>query len=220
MQSQLEEEAILRLLKKDPFKSLLEVGCANGHLLRLIRKEHPDASLTGVDFTPDYIERARMLGGDVAYSVGNVERLRFNDCMFNIVVSKRCLINLASDEAQQNALRELKRVLKPNGTLILLESTVQGYKALNDARRKVGLPPVKIAKHNHPLNNLNIVGFKGRQHECLGAYYYLTRVFYPLTVKEPEYNTDFHQKAAQVQQCLGDVLPDVSPVILWSLRKT
>jgi ubiquinone/menaquinone biosynthesis C-methylase UbiE len=223
VQATLENESVLKLLKGLDFQCLLEVGCANGGFLRQLRKLYPTVELHGLDFTPEFIERAKFIGGEITYKVGNVLHLPYEDCSFDAVLSKRCLINLENGEEQQEAIFEIRRVLKPKGTLTLLESTEQGYTALNKARRKVGLPEIKVACHNHPLGDFSILGFRGREHECLGAYYYLTRIYYPLMIapKESEYNTRFHEEAAQVQRRLGDIqMPNVSPLILWSLQKT
>ena len=222
VQASLENEAVLKVLKSLEFKSLLEVGCANGGFLRQLRKAYPTVELHGLDFTPEFIERAKFIGGDINYKVGNVLRMPYEDCSFDVVLSKRCLINLESGMEQQEAIFEIRRVLKHHGTLILLESTESGYVALNKARRKVGLPEIKVASHNRPLGDFSILGFRGREHECLGAYYYLTRIYYPLMTapKEAEYNTKFHEIAAHIQRGLGDIqVPNVSPLILWSLRK-
>lgn len=63
-------------------------------------------------------ERARALGREVALQIGDAHALDFPDATFDSVVMTLALCTIP-DEHQ--AIREAKRVLRPGGTLILLE---------------------------------------------------------------------------------------------------
>lgn len=52
-------EAMLALLPDRPYRRILDLGCAEGHLVELIIGRFPDAQVLGIDFIPLAIERAR-----------------------------------------------------------------------------------------------------------------------------------------------------------------
>lgn len=220
VQAKLEEVNILAALKSLKFKSLLEVGCATGSLLAEIQRHHRGKQLTGLDFIPEFIHKAKQQHKRIKFQVGNVTHLDFPPKTFDVVVSRRCLINLSTVTAQQKAISEIHRVLKPDGTFIMVEASRQGYEALNKARAVSKLPPVEIASHNNPLDtdNLSFDGWTTTTHDPFNSYYYLTRVVLPLLTapKEPEYNTVFHYEAA----AYTGGAPHVSPMVFWSLKKT
>jgi ubiquinone/menaquinone biosynthesis C-methylase UbiE len=83
-----------------------------------------DARVTGVDLSPAMLARARRradaCGRTVDLQLMDVTRLDLPDDMFDAAVAS-FLFCVLPDEAQQDALRELRRVIKPGGTLRLLE---------------------------------------------------------------------------------------------------
>ena len=79
-------------------------------------------SLTGVDLSPGMLaiarDRARALSLDADLRVGNAEALEFGDAAFDTVV---CTISLCNIPDYHAAIREMYRVLKPGGRLVLLD---------------------------------------------------------------------------------------------------
>ena len=76
------------------------------------------------------IEQASVLG------------LPFPENSFDVVTSHRCLMALLDWEKQQSALLEIARVLKPGGTLVLMEGTLDGIERLNNWRTRFGLSEI------------------------------------------------------------------------------
>lgn len=74
--------------------------------------------VTGVDFGADLVEAARGLardaGLDIAFEVGDAERLRFEDASFDAVIST-CGVMFTTDPAA--AAAEIARVCKPGGRI-------------------------------------------------------------------------------------------------------
>lgn len=98
----------------------LDVGCGSGRLL--LDLQRAGFEVAGVDFSPAMVEASRSLlarhGSDPAtsLSVGDIERLEFEDGRFDLVVAAGVIEYLAGDDA---ALAEMRRVLRPGGTAVI-----------------------------------------------------------------------------------------------------
>lgn len=82
----------------------------------------PEVRLTAVEFSPKMLEvaarRARELGREVDLRLGDAQALEFPDETFDTVV---CTLSLCSIPDDRKAAAEATRVLRPGGTLLLLE---------------------------------------------------------------------------------------------------
>ena len=100
---------------------ILDAGVGTG---RNIAYYPPDAEVIGIDLSPAMLtranRRARMLGRDVELRRMDVTRLAFPAQSFDAAVAS-FLFCVLPNELQVPALREIERVLKPGGTLRLLE---------------------------------------------------------------------------------------------------
>ncbi|ORC34702.1 SAM-dependent methyltransferase [Marispirochaeta aestuarii] len=99
---------------------VLEVGVGTGKNLPYYP---PDVSVTGIDFSREMIERARSRvesqGLDnVTLIEMNAEELSFEDNSFDTIVST-CVF--CSVPLPVNGLRELQRVCRPDGRVLMLE---------------------------------------------------------------------------------------------------
>jgi ubiquinone/menaquinone biosynthesis C-methylase UbiE len=98
---------------------VLEVAIGTGRSLEFYSA---DVELTGVDLSPAMLRRARRrareLGLTATLRVGDVEQLPFDDASFDTVV---CALGLCSIPRPEAAVREMARVLRPGGTLLLLD---------------------------------------------------------------------------------------------------
>jgi ubiquinone/menaquinone biosynthesis C-methylase UbiE len=122
-----------RLIRPEAFdvrgcKRILDAACGNGRYSKfLLRCADPDAVLTGFDLSPAMLQRARsrLRSERVTFAVADLTRLPYaNDC-FDAIVCGWVLEHLPDP---RSGLRELSRVLKPGGKLLLMctEDTVTG----------------------------------------------------------------------------------------------
>ena len=106
-------------LSLQPEDRLLDVGCGTGALLERLSRSHPAVLLSGVDPVPEMLTVARhRLPPEVELREGWAERLPLDGDRFDVVVS----CNMFHYVRQPvEALREMGRVLKPGGRLVITD---------------------------------------------------------------------------------------------------
>jgi demethylmenaquinone methyltransferase/2-methoxy-6-polyprenyl-1,4-benzoquinol methylase len=95
----------------------LDVACGTGDLSIEIF-EHTGAAVIGVDFCRPMLKLARQKSDRIDFVEGDALRLPFPDSTFDLVTIGFGLRNLSSVDA---GLKELRRILKPDGWLAILE---------------------------------------------------------------------------------------------------
>nr|HEX4312565.1 class I SAM-dependent methyltransferase [Kofleriaceae bacterium] len=103
---------------------VLDVACGTGRTLHQLARAHPQMRLYGVDLSPAYVRRARERlrdVGELTLAVDNAERLPWADATFDAVTSVYLFHELPRN-ARRNAMRELARVCKPGGVVVVEDS--------------------------------------------------------------------------------------------------
>jgi len=105
---------------------LLDVACGTGRTLHQIARAHPAMRLWGIDLSPAYVRTARRRLADldeVTLAVENAEQLPFADGTFDAATSVYLFHELPRN-ARKNVVRELRRVVRPGG-LVVIEDSAQ-----------------------------------------------------------------------------------------------
>ena len=127
MHRQLVDQAAVR-----PGQRLLEIGCGTGNLAIMVARLHPGADVTGIDPDPRALARARRKaarrGTPVHWDRGFAQDLPYPDAAFDRVLSSLMLHHLDAD-GRVAALREVRRVLRPGGTLHVVDLAGAGAPA-------------------------------------------------------------------------------------------
>ena len=200
--------------------AVLDVGCGFGVALRRYASERR-IEAHGIDYSEAMIEGAKTRLTETApelsitFQTASVTELPYHDSTFDVVTSHRCLMALLDWELQQQALREIHRVLKPGGTLVLMEGTFDGTERLNFYRRAFGLAEID------PSGRDRLLTLKFRERELLdyadsffelqrtkrfGMYYFLTRIVQPLLVapEPPSYDHPLNDLAKEIARVVPD----------------
>lgn len=186
-----EIDRIAEYIGKFANERVLDAGCGNGYSTVKFSERYPRSAFVGVDITAGMIEHARNRNSKVAFDLMDLKSLEFEPALFNVVTTCRVLINLSSFDAQVQAVRELHRVLVPNGVYIMLESTLQSYANLNRMRAKYGLPHLVPNAANLYIDSDRLLNkiedlFRLVEVDSFSSAYYLgSRVAYPLVAGSP-----------------------------------
>jgi demethylmenaquinone methyltransferase/2-methoxy-6-polyprenyl-1,4-benzoquinol methylase len=104
-----------------PGQDVLDCATGTGDLAIAFRRAlGPGGRVVGTDFVPQMIELAREKGRDldIAFDVADVMALPFDDASFDIASIAFGIRNVSDPRL---AIRELARVLRPGGRVIILE---------------------------------------------------------------------------------------------------
>jgi len=110
-------------LLRDPHAKVLDLCCGTGDLAFAFRREaRAGAEITGSDFVPEMLVRARAKadasGAAVKFMEADALALPFADASFDLVSCAFGFRNLANYD---RGLQEIRRVLKPGGAAAILE---------------------------------------------------------------------------------------------------
>ncbi|HYW40730.1 MAG TPA: class I SAM-dependent methyltransferase [Terriglobales bacterium] len=129
-----------------PGSKVLDIGCGTGHLAGELMRRGYEA--WGVDFSDAMVRYAREHYDADRFQVGDIERIPFPDNSFDGVMSLGVMEYLSADEP---ALREMWRVLKPGGrAVITTPSSICPFYYMDRAAVKVGSlarPLVRFVRH-------------------------------------------------------------------------
>ena len=101
---------------------ILDLATGSGDVALTLRKHCPDAVIIGADFCHPMLLQAQAKGVDHLVTADGM-RLPFEDATFDTITIAFGLRNMAS---WPDALREMSRVLKPGGHLLILDFSIPG----------------------------------------------------------------------------------------------
>ena len=129
---------------------ILDVGCGEGFITRLIKDNMPNAEVTGVDVAEEALVVARRQSPDIEFSRGNVYALDFEDQEFGLVLCCEVLEHLESPTA---ALDELKRISSGS---IIISVPIEPWFCLGNL-----LTLHNVARLGNPVDHINHWTFSG-----------------------------------------------------------
>lgn len=112
----LDRALLLAFLELASSGTVADIGCGPGPVTRFLAARHP--AVVGVDLSPGMVAVAREHAPELAFSVGSMLDLPAADDSWSGAVAFYSIIHLTPDE-RRTAWRELARVLRPGGWLLL-----------------------------------------------------------------------------------------------------
>jgi len=106
-------------------KDVVDIGCGGGALVRDLAAA--GARPVGIEISEEQLASARARDGDsgARYLVGRAEALPIEDGSMDLVVFMRSLHHIPSEHLEA-ALREARRVLRPDGAVYVAEPLTEG----------------------------------------------------------------------------------------------
>lgn len=108
---------LIDLAQPQSGEHVLDAACGTGVIARLVAPVvGPTGRTVGLDFDPQMLEVAEAVGPQTEWHQGDLQSLTFADEAFNLVICQQGLQFLPDRAA---GLREMHRVLRPGGRLVL-----------------------------------------------------------------------------------------------------
>ena len=119
-------QAVVKLLSLTEVVSILDVGVGTGILIELVLLKSKMVRLFGVDISPEMVKRARKKfqgNNNVVIDLGSASKLPYKDNSFDFVT---CSNSFHHYPNSFQSLKEMKRVLKQGGKVVLLDGCLDG----------------------------------------------------------------------------------------------
>lgn len=117
-------KALVKVLNPQAGSSILDIGCGTGILLDQLISLKRDLKLFGIDISPEMINVSKeKLGKQINLQIGSANKLPYKNNSFDYVT---CSTSFHHHPSSKNSLDEMYRVLKPGGTLVLLDLHTDG----------------------------------------------------------------------------------------------
>src|SRR3954452_8992811 len=138
---------------------VLEIAIGTGRNLPFYR---PEGTLTGIDLSTEMLAIARKRAADLGRAAdlheGDAQRLPFEDGSFDTVL---CALSLCTIPDPAEAIGEMKRVLVPGGTLLLVDHIRSSFAPLRAAQWLAEQVTVRTAGEHFTRRELPVVRAPG-----------------------------------------------------------
>lgn len=186
--AQLRLDGLVDLLKRHKFPSegkVLEVGCGQGLRTKIIAKNFPQATVVGIDRSPELLNAARKMENpgevisNLSFEEADLYDLPYPDQSFDFVYARLVFMHL---EAPIRAIKSLKRILRPGGRILIEDadrdcmffepepvSFSSFWKKVQDGQRRLGGDPNVGRKLAPYLKELEFKNINIETQSILGA---------------------------------------------------
>jgi SAM-dependent methyltransferase len=121
-------ETIWRLLQLEPGMEFLDLACGHGRIANGLAER--GTRVIGLDATPLFLDHARRdataRGVEVEYVEGDMRSLPWEDGRFDRVLNWFTSFGYFDDDGNRQVLREARRVLRPEGRLLIENNNLAG----------------------------------------------------------------------------------------------
>lgn len=111
------ENIIYDYKNNDNNLKILDFGCGDGRYYHYFRKFFNERNIYGIEISKKRIENCREIGWNNVFLIKN-NQLPFSSNMFDVINFMEVIEHIPKSEID-NILKELHRILKPNGKIII-----------------------------------------------------------------------------------------------------
>ena len=152
---------VMALANPQPSEHVLDLACGTGALTRVVANSvGPNGRVIGLDLSPDMLAEARKIRLDpsstapIEWREGDVSAIAFENETFDVVF---CNFGLMFFPDRVAALKEMRRVLRPDGRLALAVwgsiAKCPGQMAMKDSWRRHFTEDAGLFDAQHSLGN-------------------------------------------------------------------
>ena len=177
-----ERKTIIGFLEQTNKKTLKDIGCGDGsdtiHFAKYVD------NVFAYDYSSAMLEKAsKNLDGIKNVSLSQLDMLKDDiTTKTDVAITKRMLINLGNFGNQKNAILKIHDSLEDNGYFIMLETSTDGLKNLNELRETFNLDTIPEPFHNtlfelDRLKEFLEEYFIIEEIKYFSTYFFLTRIY-------------------------------------------
>lgn len=169
-------QEVVESLEGHEFKTLLDLDCGGGKMLEQLFETFPDMEACGFDYSLDRLNGAkeRLEGKNVSFKFGNAQCLPYEDNQFDAVVSTSTFHHYPYPD---NVLKEVHRVLKPKGILVICDTYLGAtLRYLNTFCKPINeVTEIRMYSEKEIWQMLGGAGFNGITWRRLNKHAYLAK---------------------------------------------
>ena len=189
-------------------KNVLDIGCGDGELLRNLKKKNK-CNCYGIDYSQNLIKIAGRKSKNINYYCIDMNKIKDEfkvKIKFDYIITKRSIQNLTSWKDQKKFINQLKFFSGPKTKILLMESSNNGLRKINEMRNKLKLKKIIKPWHNlyledSKIKNTNFNGLKlVNINELFSTYYFTSRVLNAAINPKPRYNDLLNLKGWKLPQ--------------------
>lgn len=180
IQERIEVKRLRKLSGLPPNKTALEIGCGTGNGSKLIKKYFQTKKIYATDLDERMINIARRKNADdcITFEVQDATNLKYDNNSFDAVFDLGVIHHIPN---WKDCLEELKRVLKPNGQMIIEDLSIETFDTFFGKllKRVLDHPYANMYNKNEFVMHLKKIGFKiveHKQYNTLGILKYFVIV--------------------------------------------
>lgn len=216
MLTKLEQTFIKSMVPKN--SRVMDIGCGTSQTLIELAK-NKNCSGVGIDFSSGMVNESikniesNGLSSKIKISQSSVPPIPEDFGLFDVVLTNRSLINLNNIKLQEEAVKGIKKIVKPGGMYLMIECSINGLEFTNSLRKILGIEPLTVPWHNVFFLEEDVKSWQTKDFRIkdfmhiTSTYYFLSRVINAklskILSRQPNYDDTLNKISLLLPQQIG-----------------